>query len=30
MAALWSMEDVVGLIERREEFRSGALLVGTD
>src|SRR5215472_16375929 len=25
---LWSMEDVVRLIERREDFRSGALLVG--
>ena len=27
-ARLWSMEDVVRLIERREDFRSGALLVG--
>jgi hypothetical protein len=25
---LWSMEDVVRLVERREDFRSGALLVG--
>jgi IS1 family transposase len=25
---LWSMEDVVRLIERQEDFRSGALLVG--
>jgi len=25
---LWSMEDVVRLIERREYIRSGALLVG--
>jgi hypothetical protein len=25
---LWSMEDVVRLIEEREDFRSGALLVG--
>jgi IS1 family transposase len=25
---LWSMEDVVLLVERREDFRSGALLVG--
>jgi hypothetical protein len=25
---LWSMEDVVRLIERHEDFRSGALLVG--
>jgi hypothetical protein len=25
---LWSMEDVIRLIERREDFRSGALLVG--
>jgi hypothetical protein len=24
---LWSMEDVVRLIERREDFRSGALVV---
>ena len=27
---LWSMEDVVRLIERREDMRSGALLVGLD
>ncbi len=26
---LWSMEDVVGLIEQREDLRSGALLVGS-
>ena len=25
---LWSMEDLVGLIEARENLRSGALLVG--
>ena len=25
---LWSMEDVVRLIEEREDLRSGALLVG--
>jgi hypothetical protein len=25
---LWSMEDVARLIERREDLRSGALLVG--
>jgi hypothetical protein len=25
---LWSMEDVVRLVERREDLRSGALLVG--
>lgn len=25
---LWSMEDVVRLVERRRDFRSGALLVG--
>ncbi len=25
---LWSMEDVVRLVEEREDFRSGALLVG--
>jgi hypothetical protein len=25
---LWSMEDIVRLVERREDFRSGALLVG--
>jgi len=25
---LWSMEDVVRLIEHREDLRSGALLVG--
>ena len=25
---LWSMDDVVRLIERREDLRSGALLVG--
>jgi hypothetical protein len=25
---LWSMDDVVRLIEEREDFRSGALLVG--
>jgi IS1 family transposase len=27
---LWSMEDVVRLIEQREDLRSGALLVGSD
>jgi len=27
---LWSMEDVVRLIEKREDLRSGALLVGSD
>jgi hypothetical protein len=27
---LWSMEDVVRLIERREDLRSGALLVGSN
>jgi len=27
---LWSMEDVVRLMERREDMRSGALLVGFD
>jgi hypothetical protein len=27
---LWSMEDVVGLIEQREDLRSGALLVGSN
>ena len=25
---LWSMEDVARLVERREDIRSGALLVG--
>jgi hypothetical protein len=25
---LWSMEDIVRLVERREDFRSGARLVG--
>ncbi len=27
-ARLWSMEDVVRLVERREDLRSGALRVG--
>ncbi len=27
---LWSMEDVVGLIEQREDLRSGAVLVGSN
>ena len=27
---LWSMKDVVRLIERREDFRSGSLLIGAD
>jgi hypothetical protein len=27
---LWSMEDVARLVERREDLRSGAFLVGAD
>ncbi len=27
---LWSMEDVVGLIEQREDLRSGAVFVGSN